>query len=386
MKKILYIWKGPFPFEIRIQKICESLVQFGYEVTVLCKWNGETTDKDIVNGVQIIRAGFKQNHKLYLPIPYNPIWKKAIKQVVAEFKPHLIINREFYLLTETIAIAKKSNIPVIVDMAENYPAAIANWDKYRNTLLKILIFHKLKVFNIIEKQAVKSANAIFTVCEENKERVIKKLEFPIDKIFVVHNTPKLDWFDKFPKGINNPPRVFAYHGYIAEERNLESFIIGFNLAADRDTEIELEINGSGSTFESLKQLRSTLQHKDRIRLTGNYSHTALGTLLERCDIGIMPYKNDEFINTTISNKMFDYMAMGKPMITSLAKPMQRIIKETQTGISVDCDSPQAIAEAILSIKELDIQNMSRNGIIFAKQKYNWQNDFANLASYIERFF
>ena len=100
----------------------------------------------------------------------------------------------------------------------------------------------------------------------------------------------------------------------------------------------------------------------------------------------MPYKNDEFINTTISNKMFDYMAMGKPMITSLAKPMQRIIKETQTGISVDCDSPKAIAEAILSIKELDIQNMSRNGIIFAKQKYNWQNDFANLASYIERFF
>lgn len=384
MKKILYIWKAQYPFEIRIQKICESLVKFGYEVTVLCRWNGESTDREIINGVEVIRAGFQNNLKYYAPIPYNPIWLKIISKLVSELKPDLIINREFYLLNEVKSVVKDS-IPIFMDMAENYPAAIANWSKYHNTYLKRLVFDKIRIFSLLEKHAVNISDAIFTVCDENRDRLINHLNTQEDKVFVVQNTPELNWFDNYQKGANNPPTVFAYHGYLAEERNLENFLLGFNIAAESDGEIELEINGSGYILPKLEQLKSTLKYQNRIHLPGYYSHSDLGKLLERCDVGIMPYVNDEFINTTISNKMFDYLAMGKPMITSLATPMQRIINETQAGISIDCDSPQAIADALLNMKYLDTQTMSRNGIEFAQKKYNWQNDFLLLRKFIESY-
>ncbi len=384
MKKILYIWKGQFPFEIRIQKICESLVKFGYDVTVLCKWKNELCDRETINGVKVIRVGYNKGLKYFVPILYNPLWRNIINKVVSEFKPDLIINREFFLMNEVKSVVKDS-IPIFMDMAENYPAAIANWGKYHNSFVKRFVFDRIKIFNILEKQAVQTADAIFTVCDENRDRLINVLNIPKDKVSVVHNTPDLNWFDNYPKGTRILPKIFAYHGYIAEERNLDKFLLGFNLAAESDGEIELEINGSGSTYSQLEQLQNTLAHKDRIHLNGNYLHSDLGELLIRCDVGIMPYLNDEFINTTISNKMFDYLAMGKPMITSLAKPMQRIINETQTGISIDCDSPQAIADALLNMKNLDVQAMSANGIKNANQKYYWQNDFLTLNTFIERF-
>ena len=84
MKKIVYIWKGPYPFEIRIQKICESSANNGYDVTVLCRWDKEAREEETINGVKIIRNGFNKDLRYYYPIPFNPLWKSFLKQKISK--------------------------------------------------------------------------------------------------------------------------------------------------------------------------------------------------------------------------------------------------------------------------------------------------------------
>lgn len=384
MKKIVYIWKGPYPFEIRIQKICESSANNGYDVTVLCRWDKEAREEETINGVKIIRNGFNKDLRYYYPIPFNPLWKSFLKQKINEIKPDLIINREFFLMTETAPIARKLGIPIIMDMAENYPAAIKEFRNYNNSTLKKIIYHKIKLIDILEKHAIKHSNGIITVCQENSDRVIKRFSYPTTELQVVHNTPLSEWFDEKPI-FRDTPKVLNYMGYVSKERNLENFIKGFDLySKEINNELELHIFGSGTELEILKQETAKLANKDKVVFYGNYDHSNLCKFINAGDIGILPYINNYFISTTISNKMFDYMAMGKPVICTDVPPMRRIIDESKCGVYADCSTPEKCKDSIKLMIESYSKKMCDNGIAAFKNKYNWENDEKHLLNFIRK--
>lgn len=149
-QKVLYISKDDFPWDIRTDKICSSLSD-NFEVYLLCRKQVNSLNTESYNNFTIKRFSNPFLPKLLnQPIPNNPIWRKVIKKNVEEIKPNIIIVREMHLASIATKIGSRYNIPVIMDMAENYPAAIQLWKKYNNSVLKRLIFHKLKLANIIE--------------------------------------------------------------------------------------------------------------------------------------------------------------------------------------------------------------------------------------------
>ena len=156
-----------------LKKICESLVQFGYDVTILCKWNNEVNQKEVINGIKIIRAGYQKKSFLFAPVPYNIFWKNEIRNAIEDINPDLIINREFFLMTETSSIAKPKKIPIIMDMAENYPAAMREFKKYDKPLFK-LFFRNLKLPDKYEKYTLKLIDGLIVVCDEQKQRIINQ--------------------------------------------------------------------------------------------------------------------------------------------------------------------------------------------------------------------
>lgn len=384
MKKILYIWKGQYPFEIRIQKICESLVKLGYEVTVLCRWNYEDIAEDIINGVRVIRTGFKQNLKLYLPIPYNLFWKKAINKVVAESKPDLIINREFYLLTETIAIAHQMNIPVIVDMAENYPAALREF-QHSQTAFKQFLFRTLEIPDIYEKFIVPKADGVIVVCDEQIPR-LQSIGVKAEDISVVHNTPLLDSEVNFRASANELSHFrFIHHGYLSGDKSILPFIKGFLLLCQTRSDIDFIIAGTGECFEKYKKEISNHPFADRIKLLGYYNIGDLNSIIAKADIGVLPFATTDFNNFTIQNKIFDYFANSTPVLVSLCHPLKRVIEETKAGLALDCSTPESCAIAIETMINNLNPEMPINAYTAYKNKYNWQNDEKTLCKFIERF-
>lgn len=377
-KTILYVVNAKVPEEIRAEKICSSLASLGHTVIIVCKWSGEQEVREYSHGYLISRIG--KGTFLHACFPGNPIWTRAIQHHIKEFTPDIIICREMIPMFSTVSAVNGRNIPIIVDMAEHYPAAMKEWKKYRTHPLSRLLVHTLPIPEMIESHAVKHADAIITVCEEQCQRLKLHYQFSEKAVFTVHNTPEKATFNKVSQGCRIPPMIFGHHGYFTLERNLANLVLGFDIAAKQFPSIELLLAGTGETFEDVAQLVKTVQSKNRIHLTGAYTAKDLTELYSRTDIGIVPYAEQEFRQFTLPNKAFDYMACGKPMISSRLQPMKRLLDETGAGIYGPCSTPEDIAQLIITMMHSDVRAMSQRGLQAFLDKYHWEKELEQLES------
>lgn len=382
--RILYVCQGAYPWEVRVEKFCDSLIAAGHHVTVLCRWSGELLERETVRGADVIRVGFRCPSWQSLPTSANPLWRSAIRRITDDTLPHLIIAREM-LIASACAKAARKTCPVIMDMAEHYPAAMKSWKKYRQGVVGPLLVHRLHVPEHVERRAVAACDGIITVCDENSERVHKSFRVSHDRMTVVHNTPWLHAFDGVRLGSSEPPRVFAYQGWITRERGVERLISAFAKSGEADRGAVLLLAGGG---ESLDDVRAASHHSgvaDHINIMGEFPSDRLGEVLSSTDIGVIPFDEDEFRHHTIPNKLFDYMACGKPVIVSNCAPLARIINETGCGIVVSNKDPEQLVSALREMRNRDVRLMSENGRKAAEKRYNWEQDAHHLLSFIASY-
>ena len=382
MPSILYVWKSPYPWDVRVDKICTSLAESGFDVTILARWTFGQKKEEKHKNFRIVRAGFEMPWEYSTPVSFNPVWKNAIKATAVTYKVDLIIVREIMLATASAKVAKELGIPVIMDMAEHYPSAMKLWNKYKKGFLKKAFVHWLDIPERVEQFSVPKMNGIITVCREQNQRLHEKYRVPFEKIRVVHNTPLISQFINVRLGSARPPIVFGHHGYMTSEKNLDNLVKGFLIAADEFSEIELFLAGSGDCLEGLKDIVNNSKHGKRVSFSGNFNYSEMPAILSKIDVGVIPYEINDFNEFTIHNKIFDFMACGKPVIVNTSKPYQRIIEETGCGLSVDCSNPENIAEAIRVIREMDVINFTIKGLKASYLKYNWYYDELNLIKFI----
>lgn len=282
-----------------------------------------------------------------------------------------------YLADISGKLAKKFNIPIIMDMAENYPAAMKLWKKYSNTFLKRLIYHKLDLPTWLERKSLKYMKGLIVVCDENGERVKDKYNYK-NKIVTIYNTPSKDFFDFKRFEVDKTYTTIGYHGYINSDRNLEKCL----LVGAKFKNFKFEIWGSGVLLEILKQ---KFADNKNIEFKGVYKIEQLKSIIKNTDIGLLPYSLNEHINNTISNKFFDYMACGIPVLTSKAKPMTKLIDENKIGYYCDFDSETEIFNVFSKLNEIEWKKLGENGFNTFQNEFNWENDKKKLKEFVEEY-
>ena len=115
---------------------------------------------------------------------------------------------------------------------------------------------------------------------------------------------------------------------------------------------------------------------------GWVDHSELYNYIKACKIGIIPHLVTNHVNTTIPNKIFDYMGCGIPVVSSDAQPMKRIIDEEQCGLTFESGNADRLAKAILEVFHSSI-DYGKNGKESVRCKYNWQEDEKRLYGMIE---
>src|SRR4051794_2190264 len=87
-KRVLYVWQAPYPWDIRVEKICAGLARAGYEVQILARRGNETDAVAAINGFTVHRVGpgpgIRRLRPLSLPMPGNPLWAAALKKRIQE--------------------------------------------------------------------------------------------------------------------------------------------------------------------------------------------------------------------------------------------------------------------------------------------------------------
>ncbi|MBN1846614.1 MAG: glycosyltransferase family 4 protein [Sedimentisphaerales bacterium] len=121
---------------------------------------------------------------------------------------------------------------------------------------------------------------------------------------------------KRSEGQNHAEFRLITHGLIEERYGHDLVIRALTMLPDRYDSIVYEIVGSGEHEQALQRLASQLGCADRVRFYGFLPFEDMLQRIFDADVGVIPMKQSPYSELIDTNKMYEYMAIRKPVIVS----------------------------------------------------------------------
>jgi glycosyltransferase involved in cell wall biosynthesis len=243
---------------------------------------------------------------------------------------------------------------------------------------------------LVERRTLPLVDHVFVVVEESARRLRERLGLPAARVSVVSNTPRLEQFAAAAApatpGRQLPLRL-VYAGLVQEARGLEDVIEAIALLRARGTRMRFKVIGSGPYLASLARLVEDRSLQDLVELTGWVAHADLARHVRAADAGVIPHPRNAHTDTTVPNKLFDYMACGLPVVVSNAAPLERIVTAESCGFVFSAGDPQSLVAVLerVAASRAVLATLGQNGARAVKSRYHWERDAAFLVDAVARF-
>jgi len=329
----------------RVLRETEILKEAGHEIKVLCFGFGKMAYKDI-GGVNITRIRINKKIKdalfffLNLIPLYEFLWSSAIKKFILKNSIEALHVHDLYMSKAAASGIRKSGrqIPVILDLHENYPYAVTTYNWTKGTL-RSLISQPLK-WQLKEKEYLGYADRIIVLSEEFRDTLIERYPgIPATRFLPLPNVPDLAQMGSrepvtLKVNIRKDTITLLYYGVVAERRGIFDAL---------DTLIELADEDHPSVFLVIGPIdrkdRSRFFHminmkelRDKVFYIPWIDNSELHAYLEIADICLAPFHRNPQHESGVANKIYDYMLGRKPVIASDCKPQKNLIEKYNCGI------------------------------------------------------
>jgi len=374
----------------------KACVRNGYQVSLLCRGKGLASKSEMLDRIRVRRIslpGFRRAawavKAATFPLFFNPIWVAGVIHFLRKEAVDLLVVRDLPLAFLAGALGKMFRIPVILDMAENYPAALM---AYQNAFYGPFLFRNALLPRQYERASLKLMDHTFVVTDEQARR-LEALGIAASKITVVGNTPETDSlsapFTPLPGSCqkdNEKGPNLLFVGKLDAHRGIDLLIRALPALQREFPGLTLTLVGDGTERVRLGHLANSLGVGGSVQLTGWVEFKKIWTYIAESTVCLIPHLRTEHTDTTLPNKLFDYMALGKPVIASNCAPLERVVRETGCGLiflSGDVTDLQEALRKVLS--NTDAQSMmGRSGRQAIREKYNWGVEEKILLNAIEK--
>ena len=276
-------------------------------------------------------------------------------------KPDVIMGSSAHPLTSIagILLAKRFHVPVIVEVRDLWPEAIFSFGKVR------MDSPVGKVLSSGERWMYTHADAVVFTKEGDVDHIREMGwdtehggKIDLKKCYYVNNGVKLkDYYESIEKDIlpdedlQSDSFKVVYTGTIRPVNNVGNLLDAAKLLKDHK-DIRFLIYGGGSQLEEM-QRRAAEEKLDNVVLKGFVEKKYIPYILSRSSVNILNYSQSQYnwSRGNSSNKLFEYMASGKPVISTV-KMGYCILDRYQCGLSLEECTPQALAEKILEIHDM----------------------------------
>jgi len=394
--KIIYISQH-FPPEIgaaqgRAHDMANNLTELGHSVTMLTTFpNQEDTmrlyKKEKWNKIDVRRsfrvkdtkASAKRRLANYLSFMVSSTLTGFFMKrpdVVYATSPQLFVGVAGYMLSR---FHRTKYVLEVRDL----------WVDFAEVLSQFNNKHLLKLARKLEIFLYKRADRIITVTYGYKERLIS-LGIPEGKIEVITNGVD---FTQLPKATSN---------HIRNELHLEGqFVILFagNIGAAQGLDMlipvgkKLQEDGVPVTFlligEGVEKARLQKEVKEsalrNIVFLSSKKKNELQAYYEEADICLVTLKKHPLFSITIPSKLFDCMAVGKPILLGVEGEAKHIVLENGAGVAFEPENPLDLLEKIrfLLTNPALLKEMEQNVERTVMEKYNRKQLAQQLATILE---
>ena len=241
--------------------------------------------------------------------------EKEIKKQIQEFKPDVIIA--FGILNAYLGMqqAKKHDIPFVYYLIDH---------------LHTLLPNKLtrKTAEQFEKRTIKSADKIFVINKGLKDYAVE-MGGDINKMSIIPAGVDLEKFNpqidgssiRKKYGIKKDDILLFFMGWIYNFSGMKE--VAKSLSITDNENIKLMIVGEGDLYKPLLKMKSENNLNEKLILTGKIPFEEIPKHISAADICLLPAYKNEIMMNIVPIKIYEYMAMGKPVIATNLPGIQK---------------------------------------------------------------
>ena len=346
--------------------IASYITNFGHEVTwILSSEEKKEVQETVFNDVRIFTVPCRYKSKGFLRFISKALYAfRRMRFVFKNFKQekyNMVFGREgIFDGFLALYIQKRYNVPFVFEMTNPIEQA---WE-----IRKIRLKHKWFWYFISKIEAYLTMHILHTadfvlpttrwMMEDFAKKGIEKskmMPYPngIDlRRFLNANGEEI----RKRYGLEDS-KVVIYVGTMDKARYLDVLIHAFSKVKTNNKNVKLLMVGDGTDKSNLERLANDLGIKHDIIFTGQVYFDEIPNYIVAADIGVSPVPPLDFYKLSSPIKMFEYMAMGKPVVANEEIPEQKeVIEEGEGGILVKFEA-ESFSNGI--IKLLDNPEMAK---------------------------
>ena len=314
------------------------------------------------------RLGFDD---FYDEIEYKYLTDRKVSPVVQEIVFHRastgLLDEDFdvqlnhHSLITGYHLSKR--LPTVYDIADDLPAMI----KASPQIPAPLRPYGRAVGSFFLRRGIARAHRVTLTCE-----ALRRLYgVPAVKSCIIPNGVDLNAFKSKNDGkalVGVDGFVIGYVGVLREWVNLEPVFRALNAV---DKRIKMLVVGKEGQFEETKDLARICHVSDRVIFAGEVDYADIPQYIAAMDVCLIPFTGGDISQGAVPLKLFEYMASGKPVLSSKLQGVQDVARDAVQYCSCASDYVEKIT-ALYEDETLRKQ-MWHEGLKIVSKKYDWEH-------------
>jgi glycosyltransferase involved in cell wall biosynthesis len=333
-KRMAVVLFSSFPGDPRPRRAAETFVPVGMNVDVICLMDEGSPGHDTFNGIEIDRIAIKHNrgskfnyilrYSLFILIVFAKLAARSLTR-----RYHIVhIHNMPDVLVFAALVPKLFGAKVILDLHDPMPELMMTIFNLQRESLVVRLMARIEKWSIAFADVVITTNSAF-------ERLFVSRSCPASKIRVVMNSPDERIFKYSPAKIRNEssdkvnrPFVIMYHGTLVDRNGADLAVEALGKLRQSVPEAELRIYGPRTPYWD--QVMLTVSEKGlekAVHYLGPRPLEQLTEAIAECDVGVIPNKRSVFTEINMPTRIFEYLALGKPVVAPRAPGIQDYFRE-----------------------------------------------------------
>ena len=336
-----------FPPDARIEKEARALIEDGHEVTLLCLNGKQNTYK----GIKLVRFPFREFN---LPRPLNWVLEYWLySEIGAWFAYYHSIGKKAVHLHNPPDFILPYMLPlklfgktIIFDVHDpTHTLAMSRLGKPKTHLM-------IRLLEFFFHLGVWSADHVITISPQ-VAKMMKK------KAIIVPNSPGEEFFikPKKPKG-----KTVVYAGAIVGGRGLELLV-----KAMEQVDGELLMIGKGDLLDYLKKIAPK-----NVKFIGEIPYSKVPAYLQKATVAVLPFAPTPINMLGSPNKLYEYMALGMPIVCTDLPGPKRIAKGAALFVDYSEEGFAKGINKLLTNKTL-AEKLGKKARAIAEKEFRWSN-------------
>ncbi len=388
------------PMDRRVWQESLALVGAGYDVTVICpQGSSSDTEREItIDGVRILRyplraatggaAGYPREYGMALW--HTVRLALAVRRRGPIDVVHACNPPDFFFLVGLLlrpggtrfVFDQHDLVPELFESRFARPGAGSN----RRTPTGSVLY---AVTRVLERLTYATADAVIATNESYRRTAIGRGGMHPDDVTVVRSAPDLSRFVQRtpdPQLRRGKRHLAAYLGVMGPQDGVDHALRSIaHLRHDlgRD-DLHTIFMGSGDEFEALVALAGELGVSDVVEFTGRVPDEFVQRCLSTADVCLSPDPYNPLNDVSTMNKVVEYMAMGRPLVSYELVEAQ--VSAGEAAIYVTSNDTAAFARGIETLLD-DPERREKMGIVGRERvehELSWDNSTVALLTFYER--